>query len=374
MRGGISDLILHGGKVPSHLMKRMKNLSEVIVDLMVEEYGPEEVVRRLSDPFWFQAFNNVIGMDWDSSGSTSVVLGILKELSWNKDWGFVVLGGKGKNMLKIKDELSNISKMLNLNTERLASISKITARMDSTLLQDGYELYVHFLVVSERTWTVVQQGMNVELKLARRYQINQENKIWLNPHSAVSGVKGEALDLTHPKGREVMEVAVDVVNEGPQKVLASLEKARMALKGQRNLFGEPLLPPDVAKYYYPIKPSKQLENALRKLYEFRPRDPSEMLIAPGLGPRTMRALSLISHLIYGYSPSYDDPVSHPLDPFAYAYAVGGKDGIPYPYDTKIADEVVEVLREIVEKAKIGEKEKLRALRRLAALAERLQSE
>ncbi|UXD21405.1 hypothetical protein IPA_03940 [Ignicoccus pacificus DSM 13166] len=371
MEGGISDLILHGGKVPPHLMKRMIGLSEVIVDLMVEEFGPEEVVRRLSDPFWFQAFNNAIGMDWDSSGSTAVVLGILKRLSWEKEWEFLVLGGKGKNMLKVKEEAEEAGKKLDIAPEEVFQFSKSSARLDSALLQDGYDLYVHFVVLSRKRWTVVQQGMNVERKLARRYHLTDENRPWRNPHSAVSGIRGEALDASAPVAEKMAEISVDLINEGPSRVMTLLKVARAGLKGQRRLTGEFVIDPRAIRYYYPVRPSRQLENALKKAYEFKPSRKEDLLVAPGIGPKTVRALALISHLIYGYSPSFEDPVSSPLDPFAYAYAVGGKDGVPYPYDVKTADKVIEIMKEIVMKAKIGEKEKAKALARLGKLAERL---
>jgi len=371
LEGGISDLILHGGKVPPHLMRRMIGLSEVIVDVMVEEFGPEEVLKRLADPFWFQALNNVIGMDWDSSGSTSVVLGILKQLSWRKEWGFLVLGGKGKNMLKVKEEALTAQKILNIDAFQVSKFSKISARLDSALLQDGYDLYVHFVVLSKRAWTVVQQGMDVQRKLARRYHLTEHNKPWENPHSAISGLKGEALDVSAREARSVTKTSVDLINEGPTKVLSLLKVAKASLKGQRRLTGELVIDPKAIKYYYPVRPSRQLESALRKAYEFKPRREEDLLLAPGVGPKVVRALSLISHLIYGYSPSFEDPVNFPLDPFTYAYAVGGKDGVPYPYDVKTADKVIEIMKEIIEKAKIGEKEKLNALKRLSKLASKL---
>ncbi len=366
-----SELLLHGGKVPPHLMRRMRNLAKAIMDVMIEEFGPDEVVMRLSDPFWFQAFNNVIGMDWDSSGSTTVVLGILKELSWKEDWGFLVLGGKGKNMLKVKEEAIEASRRLDVDPEELRKASKASARLDSALLQDGYELYIHSIVVSKRSWTVVQQGMNEELGLARRYQLNSLNVPWERPHEAVLGKKGDALDLTSQSSKENVETIVDLINEGPRKVISLINAARVRLRGQRTLTGKLVLGDVEVKFYYPVRPSPQLERALRQLYEFRPRRKEDLLLAPGAGPKVMRALALVAHLIYGYKPSFEDPAEMPLNPFAYAYAVGGKDGVPYPYDVKTADKVVSIMREIVERAKLGEKERLYALRSLAKLIEKL---
>ncbi|ABU81289.1 DUF763 domain-containing protein [Ignicoccus hospitalis] len=365
-----SELPLHGGKVPPHLLVRMKGLAKAIVEVMVEEWGPDELVYRLSDPFWFQAFNNVIGMDWDSSGSTTVVLGVLKEISWKEDLGFLVLGGKGKKMLKVKEEAEVAAKRLNVDPEELRRVSKASARLDSALLQDGYEVYIHSLIVSERAWTVVQQGMNEELALARRYQLNHLNAPWEVPHSAVAGRRGEALDLTSKASIKTIDISLDIIDEGPKRVLSLLKSATAALKGQRNLRGEVLRGPQL-KFYYPVRPSPQLERALADLYEFRPKRREELLVAPGAGPKVMRALALISHLIYGAAPSFEDPVTVPLDPFLYSYAVGGKDGVPYPYDVKTADEVIKILEEVVARAKVGEKERLRALRRLSEMVENL---
>ena len=365
-----SELILHGGKVPPHLLKRMKGLAKAIVDVMVLEFGPDLLVKRLSDPLWFQAFNNVIGMDWDSSGSTTVVLGILKWLSSTEDYGFVVVGGKGKYMLKIGEELQEAQKRLNLSVEELERASKVSARLDSSLLQDGYDLYIHSMIVSEGAWTVIQQGMNEKTSLARRYHVNDEDVPWERPHEGVIGRRGEALDLSAPKSFDTIKVSVDLANERPSKVLRLLKAALSAAKGQRTLTGKPLLE-RAPRFYIAVRPSRQLERALQNLYEFKPRRPGDFLIAPGAGPKVMRALALISHLIYSAEPSFEDPAV--LDPFAYAYAVGGKDGVPYPYDTKTADQVISVLRDIIEKAKLGEKERLYALKGLARLAERLSS-
>ncbi len=364
---GITDLILHGGKVPPHLMKRMKGLSEVIVKFVVEEYGPEELLERLSDPFWFQAFNNVIGMDWDSSGSTAVVMGILKELSWKEELGFVIVGGKGKKMLKVREELERVSRTLDVDPEELAKFSKVTARVDSALLQDGYELYVHYVAFTRGKWLTVQQGMDVERKAARRYHVTNSNFPWINPHSGIAGTKGEALDVSAPAGRKVMEIGVEVIME--RKAMNYLKVARASLKGQRRLNGERAIDPSKRKYYYPVRPTRQLELALEKLERASPSSPEELLLAPGLGPRTVRALALIAHLIYGYEPSFEDPVT--FDPFAYAYAVGGKDGVPYPYDLKTADEAIGVLRRAIEEASLEAKLKRFALKRLSSWAERV---
>ena len=363
-----SELILHGGKVPPHLLKRMKGIAKAIIDIMVIEFGPDLIVKRLADPLWFQAFNNVIGMDWDSSGSTTVVIGILKWLTSEEDYGFYVVGGKGKQMLRVPDELEEVSKKINVDPLELSKASKTSARLDSSLLQDGYDLYIHSMIISEKEWTVIQQGMNEKTSLARRYHVNRSNYPWKEPHEGVIGKKGEALDLSSPISYENVKIAVDVANERPSKILRLLKAALMASKGQRTLTGKPVLP-KAPRFYLAVRPSPQLERALMKLYEFKPKRPEDFLVAPGAGPKVMRALALISHLVYSAEPSFEDPAV--LDPFAYAYAVGGKDGIPYPYDKRTADEVINILRNIIEEARLGQKEKLIALKGLARLVERL---
>ncbi len=363
-----AELILHGGKVPPNLLRRMKGIARAIVDIMVLEFGPDVIVRRLADPLWFQAFNNVIGMDWDSSGSTTVVLGILKWITSTHDYGFYVVGGKGKQMLKVPEELKEVSKKIDISSEDLVKVSKASARVDSSLLQDGYELYIHSMILSQNVWTVIQQGMNDKTSLARRYHINDRNYPWRNPHEGVIGNKGEALDLSSPLSYNNVKIAVDVANERPSKILKLLSTVLKAARGQRTLTGKPLLT-RAPKFYLAVRPSPQLERALTNLYEFKPRRPEDFLVAPGAGPKVMRALALISHLIYSAEPSFEDPAV--LDPFAYAYAVGGKDGIPYPYDTETADHVINSLKRIIEEAKLGQKERLIALKGLARLVEKL---
>lgn len=97
MRSGVAELPLHTGKVPPWLANRMRKLSKLVLKILVEEYGTKGLLERLADPVWFQAFNNLIGMDWDSSGSTTVTTGIIKEALAELDLGVMVAGGKGKS-------------------------------------------------------------------------------------------------------------------------------------------------------------------------------------------------------------------------------------------------------------------------------------
>ncbi len=365
-----AELPLHGGKVPHWMIRIMESILEKIVKIIVEEFGPDELVKRLSDPYWFQALNNVIGMDWDSSGSTTVTLGLLKSISWREELGFLVLGGKGSKMLKISEEALRASEKLNVDSEEVVKISKVSAKLDSALLQDGYELYIHHVVLSKKTWTVVQQGMNESIGYARRYHINRDNYPWMNPHEAVSGKRHDlVLDLTHKRSYENVKIIVDLSRERPSRFASLLRQAYMAAKGYKTLTGEVVRRPEL-KVYFPIKPSPQIIKAFEKLHNFSPSKPEELLLSPA-GPKVIRALALISHLIYGKEPSFEDPLTHPLNPFIYAYAIGGKDGIPYPFDKETGIKVIETLREIIEEAKLGKKEKLIALRGLRRLVEKV---
>ncbi len=352
------------------MIKIMEGILEKIVEIMVDEFGPDEIVKRLSDPFWFQALNNVIGMDWDSSGSTTVTLGLLKTITWKRELGFLILGGKGSKMLKVPEEAKKASEALNLDESEISKISKVSAKVDTILLQDGYDLYIHHVVISKSAWTVIQQGMNEAIGYARRYHISKENEPWVKAHEAVSGRRHElVLDLSNKKSYKNVKIIVDLSKERPSKLMSLLRQAYMAAKGYKTLTGEVVKRPEL-KVYFPLKPSSQLLRALERLHNFNPSSPHDLLLSPA-GPKVVRALALISHLIYGEEPSFEDPWTHPLDPFLYAYAIGGKDGIPYPFDKETGAKVIEILREIIEEARLGKKEKVIALRGLKRLIERL---
>ena len=371
---GVAELPLHDGRVPGWMLKLMKRMSAAILEAIVELKGSGAVVKGLSDPLWFQAFNNVIGMDWDSSGSTTVLLGVLKSVTWEKpELGVLVLGGKGSRMLDVPVESVRAGELLGLDPEVITRFSKLAARLDSVFLQDGYTLYHHSVIVAEdKSMVVVQQGMNVDVGLARRYHIDRATVE--EPHSGVVGVPGGlALDATAKESREARRVYLDIVSEGPSRILRLLGEANRML-GVRSL--DEYLKPTTTKvsklvglkpYYYPVKPSRQLIKAVEELAKSNPGNEVELALAPGLGPKTLRALALIADLIYSTPTSTRDPVTHPLNPYLYAYAVGGKDGVPYPYDRRTVERVIATLEEALNRARIGDKERLRALMRLRNL-------
>ncbi len=374
---GVADLPLHGGHVPRWLAEIMKRMARAVAEVVIVEHGTEGFLKRLADPYWFQAFNNVIGMDWDSSGSTTVTLGILKTVLDPEEHGIAILGGKGARARAVSRELEETAERLGLGTkttELLETVSRLGAKVDSALLQDGYSIYHHALVVDERgRWVIVQQGMNPEAKMARRYHIAWyiSDDVTLEPHSGVaSDERGEPLNLTHRESVGARRVVVDVVSEGVRRMERMIAEVNAILKGMRPLFGPP--PPRAPRpklpYYRPIKMTPRLLKALKKAYEARPSSVPELLLTKGVGPEVVRALSLVAELIYREPPSLHDPVTAPINPFKYAFAVGGKDGIPYPVRRDLARVVIEELREVVERARLGDRERLRALRRLASLA------
>jgi hypothetical protein len=371
---GVAELPLHDGRVPGWMLKLMERMSEAIVDAIVELHGPEALVRGLSDPLWFQAFNNVIGMDWDSSGSTTVLLGILKSVTWRRpDLGVLVLGGKGSRMLDVPVEAVRAGELLGLDPAHIARFSKLAARLDSVFLQDGYTLYHHSVIVSRGCMVVVQQGMNVERGLARRYHVDKATVE--EPHSGVAGVPGEVLNATARESRDARRAYLDIIAEGPSRIVRLLGEANRMLESRPSLeeyMGGVRVERrgslvGLKPYYYPVRPSKQMLKAIEDLSRFNPTDEVELALAPSLGPKTLRALALIADLIYRVPTSTRDPVTHPPNPFIYAYAVGGKDRVPYPYDRRTAEKVILTLEEAVNRAKLGDREKLRALLRLRRL-------
>ncbi|MGC9071687.1 MAG: DUF763 domain-containing protein [Acidilobus sp.] len=370
---GAAELPLHDGHVPPSLLRVMRELSRSIVKVIVEEEGPDKLVRALSDPVWFQAFNNVIGMDWDSSGSTTVVLSVLKEVSWSDELGFLILGGKGRKMLRLKDETKEAERRYGLDPSRLFTFSKVSARAASTFLQDGYDTYVHALVVSEGGETVViQQGMNLGARMARRYHIDKGSIE--EPFSGVAGISGPViLNATARESREARKAYLDIIAEGKERFLRLLSEANAALGAPsllRYIEGEVKVRPPRA-YYRPVIPSRQFLRMVENMFSSQPGSEGELAVTPGLGPKVVRALALVADLVYSVPTSVRDPVTVSLDPFAYAYAVGGKDGVPYPYDRETALRVIEYLRQAIEEARVGNTAKLAAMARLRAMTARL---
>jgi hypothetical protein len=353
-RTGIANLPLHYGKVPPWLFGRMCQLAREITIVTVTEFGAEEMLRRLSDPFWFQAFGCVLGYDWHSSGVTTTVCGAIKEglRGLERELGLFVAGGKGRTSRKTPAEIENTGHLLKVNPSSLVYASRMSAKVDNSALQDGYQLYHHsFFFTRDGSWAVIQQGMNEANRYARRYHWLGEkvSDFVCEPEAAIcSQARGEALNLVALESAKVRDVIAHVAaEEKPNKIV-----------GQLNRLKTLNLPPRPYISLEDIHPDR-LGKIFLTAYEHKPQNFESLLALEGIGPKTLRALSLISELVY------DTPVSL-RDPASYSFAHGGKDGYPYPVDRKTYDSSIQFLAQAVEKAKIGDKEKLEAFRRLRA--------
>ncbi|RLF88084.1 DUF763 domain-containing protein [Thermococci archaeon] len=357
MRRGIAELPLHGGHVPRWLALRMKRLAELVIKLLVDEYGTQGVLERLADPVWFQALNNLIGMDWDSSGSTTVTAGIIKEVLSKEDLGIRAAGGKGAKSRKTPEELIQISKLYDLEAEKYIKTSRLVAKVDTVALQTGYQLYHHvFFIDREGRWTVVQQGMNPQVKLARRFHWFSEKveSFTLEPHKGISGVKAEyALNTIARESKEYQKTLLDIISESPTKIERDVKSIEALSKGYipfyRPYEKRELLP--VLKRYESLGKIELNKRALELARELGVSSYDEFLLIKGLGPSTLRALSLVLELIYDVHPSWKDPVTHPPDPFKFSYAVGGKDRVPFPVEKSTYDDLISFLEKLLEKGK-----------------------
>ena len=363
---GVAELPLHRGAVPRWLFYRMVSLAGGIVAVIVDEYGRDELLRRLSSPFWFQAFGCVLGFDWHSSGLTTVVSAALREALKPEELGVAVCGGKGKASRKTPEEILSFGELFGLSESRIDSLqyaSRMSAKVDNTAIQAGYPLYHHVFVFTEDgNWVVVQQGMNVDDGTARRYHWLSERveSFVVEPHSAIVGdaVRRVALDMTARKSEGCRKVSVDLAKEDPKRLARLLSSVRPP--GQKSL-AEWVDVKDSYEVQLLRMPRRINWEALKRAYETQPRNYEELLGIRGIGPATVRGLALISELIYGEPPSWKDPVK-------YSFAFGGKDGVPRPIDRKALDEAIKFLKEAIQQAKINEKERLHALKRLKSLA------
>ncbi len=356
MHTGTANLPLHGGKAPRWLFSRMVRMSGAISEIIVEQYGHDEFLRRIADPYWFQSFSCAIGFDWHSSGTTTVTMGALKEALNTMELGLKVAGGKGRASRKTPYELRAIADSFDADAEGLIKASRMSAKVDSAALQDSHQIYHHTMLVSEDgKWAVVQQGLMEEKGYARRYHwLHGVRSFSEEPRTAMHGVDvGEALDMSARDSSEARKITLDLVNDGPEHIMNEIS----AVSPQRTLFN----------YDEPVKRARHLSmpkridwKALKIAYEFQPRNYDELLGTKGIGPATVKALALVSELIYGSELSWKDPVK-------YSFAVGGKDGVPYPVNRKAMDEATEFMEDALSLAKIGEMDRMGAMRRLKSI-------
>jgi len=353
-RTGIANLPLHYGKVPPWLFGRMCQLAREITIVTITEFGTEEMLRRLSDPFWFQAFGCVLGYDWHSSGVTTTVCGAMKEgmRGLERELGLFVAGGKGRTSRKTPAEIENTGHLLKVNPSSLIYASRMSAKVDNSALQDSYQLYHHsFFFTKDGSWAVIQQGMNEVNRYARRYHWLGEkvSDFVCEPEAAIcSQARGETLNLVAMESAKVREVIAQVAaEEKPDKIVGQLNRLKTLNLPRRPYISLEDIHPD------------RLSKIFLTAYEHKPENFESLLALEGVGAKTLRALSLISELVY------ETPVSL-RDPASYSFAHGGKDGYPYPVDRKTYDSSIQFLTQAVEKAKIGDREKLEAFRRLRA--------
>ena len=347
----VADLPLHGGHVPAWLAQRMRKLTRLVLILAVEEYGTKGLLERLSDPVWFQAFNNVIGMDWDSSGSTTVTAGMIKDALWREELGIKAAGGKGKKSRETPEELKTIAELYGLDPEPYVRTSRLVAKVDTVALQTGYQLYHHvFFLDEEGNWAVIQQGMNGREKMARRFHWFDAETFTLDPHKAIAGLKRSfALNTVSKEAGQYQKTLLDIVQEKPAKIERELESLKAIAKGYRPLvYYKPREPweKDLLKRYESLGKAELNRKALEFARELSVDNYEEFLLLKGLGPSTLRALSLVLELVYDVHPSWKDPVTHPPDPFKFSYAVGGKDRVPFPIDKPAYDELISFLEEL----------------------------
>ncbi|MEO8307639.1 MAG: DUF763 domain-containing protein [Pseudomonadota bacterium] len=376
---GRADLPLHGGRVPAWLADRMTLLGRVIAEAIVHHYGRDELLRRLAHPFWFQSFGAVMGMDWHSSGITTSVMGALKRglQPLQKELGVYVCGGRGRHSRQTPAELLHVGELTGLNGEALAHASRLVAKVDSAAVQDGYELYLHAVVVTNTgNWCVVQQGMNAQRAEARRYHwLSEDAGSFLDsPHAAIDGRNcGTIVNLAHARACSNRQAGLELVNAGPDRTVSVLRQLRSAGNTALELFPEPTtrsLPHLRMPAHHDVRASdvqlKRLHGVLAAAADRGPRDFTELLMTPGVGQRTVASLALVAEVIYGAPARFSDPARFSL-------AHGGKDGHPFPVPLKVYDETIRVLTSAVNQAKLGNAEKLSAIQSLDRQARRLES-
>jgi hypothetical protein len=386
-RSGIATFTLDYGKCPPWLFQRMVKLGREMTQVLIAEYGPDEFIKRIADPVWFQSLGTVLAFDWNASGLTTILTAALKEAlrGQEKDLGIFICGGKGKTSRKTPEEIQKWGERLSLPAPQVGNLvynSKISAKVDSALVQDGFQIYHHSFFFSLRpspegakigSWAVVQQGMNTINQTARRYHwySRKITDLICEPHSGIaSQIKTPTLDLTAKTSGQTRQISTELVGgnfNGLMKDIEILRKHSSSLsqtlalrhKGERltllnleskEFHSHPVIKEDFSK-------SRYLEKVLAKVCEVKPQNYEKFIALEGVGPKTVRALSLVSEVIYGAKPSYEDPAR-------YSFAHGGKDATPYPVDRPTYDQTIKFFRHIVGKLKLPFYEKQKMLAKI----------
>jgi hypothetical protein len=356
MAHSYADLPLHYGKVPQWLYERMGKLGGAIIESIVQDYGKHEVLKRLSDPFWFQSLGCVLGMDWHSSGITTSVMGALKGAINQRSsaLGLFVCGGKGKHSRETPAELTRIAERTGLDGNILVRSSKLAAKVDNNAIQDGFQVYLHsFILTDDGEWAVVQQGMNDGNGYARRYHWHSRNitSFVEEPHSFIYGQnRGNILNLTHKGAAETKSAILSIVKQDTVQMLDTIRS--LTLPAHHDVKAK-----DVDL--------KRLGAILAVAYEKEGLDMESLLLLEGLGPRTLQSLTLVSEVIHGTASRFEDPA-------CFSFAHGGKDGHPFPVPTMVYDETISTLKLAVERAKLGNSDKADAIKNLGKAAQRLE--
>ena len=369
------NLPLHGGYAPAYLVRRMVKLSYAISKVIVDEYGQHEFLRRLADPLWFQAFGCVLGFDWHSSGVTTVVTGVLKQSLKDNVQAISIAGGKGKKSTQVKYDIPKMAESnYNLSSDKIENLlyaSRMAAKVDNAALQDGYSLYHHVILFDERgNWTIVQQGMNPNNRMARRYHWNSDylKSFVSKPHAGIISEHKSVntLDMTSIHSVENQKISVEMATGDINNLRASVYKVQATINSTQNKAdtldswivtdNNNKKADDYMEHYE--MPRRLDWNVFRKCYDIQPQNYEQLILIPGIGPAAVRALSLIGEIIFGTKASWEDPVK-------YNFAHGGKDGVPYPVARKTYDKSISYLSSAIEGAEIEREQRVQALRKLA---------
>ncbi|NQZ75594.1 MAG: DUF763 domain-containing protein [Ekhidna sp.] len=355
---GSADLPLHNGHVPKWLAERMAKLGGAITEAILIEFGKKAFIQRMSDPAWFQSLGCVLGMDWHSSGITTSVMGALKTAinPRARELGIYVCGGRGKHSRKTPEELLRVGDRTGLDAASLVRSSRLVAKVDNTAIQDGFQIYLHSFIVSDHgDWSVVQQGMNGPSGYARRYHWSSLDLTSYveDPHKFIYGRnQGQILNLTAEQASCARQSILEMSKEHPAKMIEEIRKIKLPAHH------------DVRQKDVDLK---RLGSVLAISSELPSDQFEDLLLIQGLGPRTLQSLALVSEVIYGTESRFQDPAR-------FSFAHGGKDGHPFPVPTKVYDESITVLRQAVDKAKIGHRDKLKALNALTTASQRMEKD
>lgn len=356
-RRSIVDLPLHSGKCPPWLFEKMTRLGRAILLVVCREFGRKELLKRLSDPYWFQALGCLLGFDWHSSGLTTTLGSAIKKAlePHFKELGIFICGGKGKNALNTPREIEFWGEKCGLGREisSLITLSRLIARIDNNALQDGFNLYFHlFIFTSDGKWVVIQQGMDEKSLYARRYQWFSESTkdFFSDPHTGIisSLKREEVLNLVSSESEAIREKILELIKEPWVKIEKELKLSeRLFFRREHSLSFKDI-------------PLQVLPKVWEKTYENPPLDFKNLLLTEGFGAKALRALTLTAELIFDVKASRIDPVH-------YSFAHGGKDGYPYRINKKIYENTIAEIENLLKLSEFEYHERLKLFKKLPTL-------